>query len=310
MDASSAAARIDDMPSFIHESLVDLFRHRPDLAPALMRRAGVELPDAATPRVTSAELVDLNPAEYRADVVVRLDQADGSAAEAIIVEVQLERDGKKRQSWPWYMAGVHAKLDCLATLLVVTIDSGIAAWCARPIALDRNGSVIRPLVLGPETLPHITDFEQARQLPELAVLSAAAHGNEDDAAEIAMAGLSACSGLDSQRATRYADFILASLGEAARRALEELMSVHKYEYQSDFAKKYFNEGREEGRDEGLLEGRKRERREVLLKLLTQRFGDIPARVRDRIEHADMDELQRWTERFVPAMTLMDIFDGK
>ncbi|MDI1483016.1 hypothetical protein QHF84_40710, partial [Polyangium sp. y55x31] len=55
------------------------------------------------------------------------------------------------------------------------------------------------------------------------------------------------------RAKLYADLVLFSLGEAARMALEQLMSIPNYEYQSEFARKYVQEGREEGREEGSLE---------------------------------------------------------
>ena len=215
----------------------------------------MELTGATTSRLTTATFAELDAAEYRADLVIRLyrtaangnapgddagdrsgNRDDDCAAEAIIVEVQLDRDSKKRRSWPRYITGVHSRLGCLATLLVITIDDRVAAWCARPIPLDRNGSVIRPLVLGPRTLPRVTDIEQASRFPELAVLSAVARGNDHDAAEIAAVGLVACSGLDSPRSTRYADFIMASLDEAARNALEALMTMPEYEYQSDFAR--------------------------------------------------------------------------
>ena len=303
------------MPSITHESLVALFRDCPALAPELVRGAGIALSGDFTPRITSAELVDLNPAEYRADVVVRLDKLGATAgvehsnvedrttvAEAIIVEVQLNRDPGKRKSWPCYMAGVHARLDCLVTLLVIAMDRGVADWCAHPIVLDHNGSTIHPLVLGPQTLPRIKDFEQARKLPELAVLSAAAHGGDEDAAAIALAGVNACRGLDSQRGNRYHDFIMASLSEAARSALEKLMSAQGYQYQSEFAKKYVGEGLERGREQGL--------RDILLRLLVQRFGSVPESTRERVEQAKLDELDRWLDNVIPAATLADVFKPK
>lgn len=286
------------MPSITHESLVDLFRECPALAPELLRQAGTDLPAGTTPRVTSAELVDLDPAEYRADVVVRLDAADDQADEAIIVEVQLERDAKKRKSWPLYVAGIHARLDCPATLLVIAINDGVANWCAEPISLDRNRSVINPLVFGPNNLPRITDFDQAREHPELAVLSVAAHGKEEDAAPIAAAALTACETLDTHRATRYIDFIFTSLGEAARNALETFMTAHNYQYQSDFAKKYVAEGREEGRT-ALCD--------VLTSLLEQRFGDVPPSAQERIADAEIQDLERWTKQVITAADLTEVF---
>jgi hypothetical protein len=51
-------------------------------------------------------------------------------------------------------------------------------WCARAYAYDHLGSTFRPLVIGPSAIPRITDVEQARALPVLALLSVAAHGHE------------------------------------------------------------------------------------------------------------------------------------
>jgi hypothetical protein len=47
-------------------------------------------------------------------------------------------------------------------------------------------------------------------------------------------------------------------------------------------------------------------RGVVLKLLRQRFGDLPAPTVARIEAADATQLDRWVERFVTASTLDDV----
>src|SRR5687767_6854547 len=61
------------MPSQLHEALLLLFRNRPTLAPELMRDAlRCELPAFTEARIDSADLTDVKPAEYRADLVVLL----------------------------------------------------------------------------------------------------------------------------------------------------------------------------------------------------------------------------------------------
>lgn len=97
------------MPSLTHESLVDLFRDCPALALQLLGLAGDHVPsldrgdDCAPPRLTAAEFADISAHEYRADAVIRLDGRDGKPTDVLIVEVQLERDSKKRTSScpPW-----------------------------------------------------------------------------------------------------------------------------------------------------------------------------------------------------------------
>jgi hypothetical protein len=79
------------MPSLQHESLLLLFRNRPELAPELLRDAlHVALPAYSEVRLESAELTDVNPAEYRADLVVLL--VDGKPVLGIVLEVQLSPD--------------------------------------------------------------------------------------------------------------------------------------------------------------------------------------------------------------------------
>jgi hypothetical protein len=74
--------------------------------------------------------------------------------------------------------------------------------------------------------------EQARRLPELAVLSARAHGSEPDGLEVARAALAALGAVSADRVTLYGDWILSGLNEAARRALEAEMQTGNYEYRA------------------------------------------------------------------------------
>ena len=116
-------------------------------APELMRDAlNCELPAFTEARIDSADLTDVKPAEYRADLVVLL--LDGVPVYGIIVEVQLSRDASKRFVWPAYATSLRARLEVPVSLLVVTVDDAIARWAAQPIALG-NAGVFRPLVLSP-----------------------------------------------------------------------------------------------------------------------------------------------------------------
>jgi hypothetical protein len=65
------------------------------------------------------------------------------------------------------------------------------------------------------------------------VLSALAHGQTEVGLEVAAVALAASTGVeDAERKVPYADLVLSSLGEAARRALEELGKMRNYEFQS------------------------------------------------------------------------------
>src|SRR5262249_21368382 len=143
-------------------------------------------------------------------------------------------DDDKRFTWPEYSMGSRAKYRCPAGLLVVAPDPDIAAWCAEPIETGIPGFVLRPPVLGREAVPVVTDPAEAVRRPELAVLSAMAHGQSELGEAVRKAAMPAIRGLDDERARFYGDLVLHCLNDAARRALEVMMKG--YEYQSDFVK--------------------------------------------------------------------------
>jgi hypothetical protein len=279
------------MPSQLHESHLLLFRNQPTLAAQLIRDAlGVQLPPFREARIESADLTDLQPAEYRADLVIQL--SSDKPVYGIIVEVQLSVDDRKRFVWPAYVANLRARLRCPVSLLVVTADESVAHWAARGVEMGGLHH-FAPYVLGPSRIPEVADEREARHNPELAVLSAMAHGRDTDpkrAVEIALAAQKASLDLDADRSKIYFDLILNSLGEAARQALSK-MDARTDEYQSDFARRYIAQGRVEGRAA------------LILQLLTFRFGLIGADIESRIQRASIPELERIAERLLAARTL-------
>jgi hypothetical protein len=286
-----------------HDVLVDLFKNRPALGAELLSEAlGVPLPAYAEARLASVDLTKIRPAEYRADLVVLLLEG-GLPIWVLIVEVQLGIDPRKRYSWPDYATGVRATHGCPVGLLVVAPAPDVAAWCAEPIETGIPGFVLRPPVLGRAAVPIMTDPAEAARRPELAVLSAMAHGEGDHGATIAAAALPAVAGLGDERARFYGDLVLNSLNEATRRALEAMMKG--YEYQSDFAKKYVAAGLAEGRAEGEAKGEAR----ALLAALRVRGIPVPDAARERIlAEKDPERLERWVERAVVAGSLAEVLD--
>lgn len=253
----------------LHEALVELFRNRPVLAAELLAEAlDVPLPRFTEARVESADLTEIIPRELRADLLVLL--LDDRPVLVIIVEVQLQWDPDKIFAWPAYVAGARARYRCPACLLVVTPDAALARRLAQPIVLGPGEGFMVPLVLGPTGIPVVTEIPAAKERPELAVLSAMAHGTTEAGLRVAVAALAASAGLDQERCALYGDLVLSSLGEAVRRALEE-MSMRNYEFQSEFARKFFAEGRQEGHQEGRKEGRKEGRLEGQLEPIVHLF---------------------------------------
>lgn len=285
------------MPSHLHEALLQLFRNQPTLAPMLLRDAlHAALPAYSLAQIDSADPTELQPAEYRADLVVSL--LDGACVYGVIIEIKLSPDRRKPYVWPAYVANLRAKLERPVSLLVVTVNEATARWAAKPVDLG-NGNWFAPLVLGPSRVPEVAEESQARAHPELAVLSAMAHGQDADigkAARVAAAALGAGLGLDGDRSRLYFDLVLTSLSEAAQRELKA-MDPAKYEYQSEFARRYVAQGRAEGKAEG--------RAELVVRQLTLRFGPLGAGARVRVSAASIEDLDAIGERLLTAQTLQE-----
>jgi hypothetical protein len=77
------------------------------------------------------------------------------------------------------------------------------------------------------------------------------------------------------------------------------MDPAKYEFQSEFAKRYLSQGRAEGEAKG--------RAEALVRLLTLKFGTpLQDAVAQRIRGASMQELELWTERVLTEQSVDDV----
>ncbi|MEQ9151051.1 MAG: hypothetical protein RLO06_06125 [Parvibaculum sp.] len=277
----------------MHEALIDLFRQRTRLAPELLEEAlGVALPAYDDVRTEDATLTQIVPTEYHADLVVLL--MNGTPVHGIVVEVQLRRDGNKKYSWPLYLTALRAKIRCEVSVLVVTPHERVAAWAAEPIALGPQGT-FTPWVLGPAVVPRIEDPVRAEHAPELAVLSAIAHGQAPGSIGVVTTALTAVSALDDARAALYADLVMASLGEAVAKELQAMVATGKFEYQSEFAKKYFAEGEEKGRAA------------MLLRVLERRGLTVSDEQRAAIESChDAVRLELWLDRALEATSTDDV----
>src|SRR5262249_55000544 len=152
--------------------------------------------------LSSGELTDVAPTEYRADAVVTLN-VKNSPVLAIVVEVQLGIDPRKRGSWAAHVATLYARLGCPAVLLAICPRQTVANWAAAAISIGPPGSVVTPVVLGPDQVPVVTDVDTAQRIPELAVLSTLAHGTRPDPVPIFEALFAGLDVLDDDHANLY-----------------------------------------------------------------------------------------------------------
>lgn len=256
----------------------------------------MELPTFEDVTLLPADLNDVQPTEYRADMVLVLKDAAGNAVMGIVLEVQLSVDKTKKFTWPVYAATLHARLKCPVCVLVLAGNDRVARWAAKPTSIGSKFT-FAPEVLGPSGVPQITESEEACANPELAVLSAMMHGHDadiDTSVRIALAAQKAIETLDDERSRLYYDLVMNALNDAAREVLQNMRPAN-YEYQSDFARKYYGEGREKGIAEAHVA--------LVLKLLRMRFGLLTPDVNQRVSEASVSALDQIAERMLTATTL-------
>jgi len=103
-------------------------------------------------------------------------------------------------------------------------------------------------------------------------------------------------------------FAKGSIGEAAvREALLRIVPSRTEEFMSSWVQAYIDQGKAGGEAKGEAKGKAEGRREMLLRQLRRRFGEVRGDIAERIQAANIDQLDDWSERFVDAMTFEDIF---
>jgi hypothetical protein len=259
-----------------------------------------------------SELTDPRMTQLLPDAVLACQSAEVPLV-VVIVEVHLQIDEVKRRVWPQYTATAHGRHGCPVLLVVVTPSQRVERWARQPIEVG-PGHTMTPHVLGPNALPRL-DRAEVKRSPVLAMLSTLANLGDPTCAEQALETLEALASWDEDADGRLGDILQAALPKAVRRRMEKLMRTGKYEYQSDFAKKYFargeEKGREEGREQGREEGRAAGEARALLLVLRSRGIDVPAATARRID-AERDDarFEAWIRRAVTATTIDDVFNDE
>ncbi|WP_437655798.1 hypothetical protein [Sorangium sp. So ce1182] len=303
------------MPTLEHNGLVDMFRENPSLAPHFLKILfHLDLPPYATVAVVEASLDQLIPVEFRADLVLELRDERGALVLSIVLEVQRDIDRRKRYSWPVYVAVVRAQKERDAVVLVVAPDAEVAAWAAQKIDLGLGLGTLQPLVLGPAIVPEVTDQAEAEKETELAILSAASHGNGPNGLAVVQAALGALGRFDHEHAAVYFQIVYNALRDPMRRALEALIMERQTEGKATFppfAQQLIDRGRSEGKlegiREGIREGELKGKRDTLLRLLAQAGIALTNDDRDRIQTcSDPATLDRWVGNVLGAKSAADV----
>jgi predicted transposase/invertase (TIGR01784 family) len=116
-----------------------------------------------------------------------------------------------------------------------------------------------------------------------------------------------------------ADFQAKNIDKAAQKlavlkmGAEERRRYESYMKAVVIERDVLETARRDGMQEGLKEGRQEGRQaavRLLLKLIRQRFGDIPAWVQESVENANLAQLEQWGDAILTVTALSDLFNTK
>jgi len=291
------------MPTLDHNGIVEMFRENPSLAARILERIFHKQVPYAAARVADSGLDQLIPIEFRADLVLELLDESGKVVFAIVLEVQREKAPRKKYTWAVYWAVSRAERECPAVVVVVALDGEVAAWASERVDLGLGLSSMQPLVVGPTTVPLVTDAEEAVREVELSVLSAMVHGNSAEGLMAVQAAFLALGRLDREHEAVYFQLIWNMLREPMRRALEALAMQQQTAGKAilpAFAQQLIERGKVDGFREGKVE--------ALLRLVARAGIPLTESDRKRIQAcADPALLDRWIENILGAKSMADVF---
>ena len=310
------------MPSPEHEAPLELIRQNPMVVAALLRRAGIKVPDDVTATVGSADMSIVTAKQAIGDNLTILTDTAGRAIRVTINEPQRTKEDSKCWSWPVYLTVARSRYKCAATLLVICYDKRTADWARQPIETGHPDFVLRPVVIDASNTPDPADPALAEVAPELVVLAAHTGALDLDDAQARDLVTATVSSLDKDRAVLYASLILNVASTSARSALEDLMTtagIKIYPAAVQFAENLERlkeeakaEGRAlgeaEGRALGEAEGRASGEVEMLLLIVAKRGIAVDDETRDRIlACTDTATIESWADRVLTGTTAAEIF---
>jgi hypothetical protein len=192
---------------------------------------------------------------------------------------------------------------------VVTNDRKVARWAAGPF---RSGqTTLRPVVLGPDDIPAITNVEDAKRSIPLAFVSGIVHGRDRTAVRIGLALAHALADSDDDGLGIYWDAFLASLSKAVRKELEMELRVlvsENWRPRSDWGKDLYAKGEAKGRAEGMAEGKTAGVATSILTVLEARGLPITRALHERITVCnDLPLLERWLRRATTFASIEEAF---
>ncbi|MFI6543252.1 hypothetical protein ACIBO9_08395 [Streptomyces prunicolor] len=289
------------MVTSTHEATHRLFQEHPEALTLVFESLGIPPPAKSDFGSITPDATEIRPLERRVDTVLKFEPAMGESF-LLAIESQTKKDPDKAKSWAYYVAHLSAKYDMPVLLVAVCRDRSTAKWAAGPFECAVGPwptQITRPFVLGPGTVPVITDESTVTQQPALAVLSAIVHSDDRRVPAILETLARGLLSFDPDTTAYWFEVTEVGLENTpAKEKWRELMSnviTHFPGHGTLFEEKY-------------LEGKTEDRASLILRVLEKHGIDVPDDIRERITSCtDLDTLTLWFDRSLTASTAEDLF---
>jgi hypothetical protein len=301
----------DNEPSnLIDRSIKLLLRDRPA---AVMRLAGMLI----QPQAIRVEDPNLNLPELRADHVFIVDRGEPGRSYAVYLEYQLKPDPDLLPVWCIKWGGLTKQLGMPVLLLALYLEKGdratfpaehrtsadgletrfafdaVRLWEHRDRIVSGELAELAPLLVLCEERPTV---ETLRQEVALIHGSGLAHGVQAELLGVAF--------LVALRS--FGRELVVSIFEGEKAMINEVEEAIRDLFgETTYFQKLKAEGREEGKAEGKAEGTQAVR-EMTLRFLVGRFGELPQALVQRIAAADTAWCQALFDRAIAAASLADL----
>ncbi|NUT31396.1 MAG: hypothetical protein HOV84_36670 [Streptomyces sp.] len=291
------------MVTSTHEASHRIFKEHPDALSPVYDSLGVPLPTTSDLREITPDTTEIRPLERRVDTVLMVEPSEGEHY-VLAIEGQNKVDPNKVTSWAYYVAFLRAKYHMPVLLVVVSKHLPTAKWAEGPFECGVGPwptQVTRPFVLGPHTVPEITDEATAAQQPGLAVLSAIVHSESKKGPAILTTVAHGWQSFSNEK--------LVELCETMERGLENTQArdVWRKVLMTLMAE---NPERLTLFEELRREAELKDRAVMILRVLEKRGIPVPEDTRERIKSCtDLDTLTLWFDRSLTATTAEELFAG-
>jgi hypothetical protein len=273
-------------------------------APVLFRLLG----QPESPSHWRWEDTALSLPELRADHVLVLGTAAEPDQGALYVEYQLAPDPANLATWAVKWSGLLRQLGLPTSLLVLYLERGAYATFPDRLAVNVAG-VATELRFTAVCLWEHGDRIRSGELWQLAPLLVLCEDNPTE--ETVRREVELITGSPASPAEQ-ADLLAFALRVGARdfsrvvleRVFREMLPMVRG---ATIIDDWIAEGEARGEARGETRGREGEARQMALRLLRRRFGDLPASLVSRVERLEVAECETLAERLVDGASLEQLF---